>query len=43
MDYCDTRWGNCTKYNIDRIFKIKKRAASIILDKPYGIPSAPHV
>ena len=27
MDYCDTIWGNCTQYNIDRITKLQKRAA----------------
>ena len=41
MDYCDTIWGNCTKYNIDRIVKLQKRAARIILDQPYDSPSSP--
>ena len=41
MDYCDTIWGNCTQYNIDRIIKLQKQAARIILDKAYDSPSAP--
>ena len=41
MDYCDTIWGNCTKYNLNRITKLQKRAARIILNKPYDSPSAP--
>ena len=41
MDYCDTIWGNCTKYNINRIVKLQKRAARIILNMSFDSPSDP--
>ena len=33
MEYCCTIWGNAT--DSSSLFKLKKRAAKIILDKPY--------
>ena len=39
LDYCCAVWGNTTNHNIDRIDKLQKRAARIILDVPYDTPS----
>jgi hypothetical protein len=40
MDYCDTIWGNTTQYNINRVIKLQKQAARIILNKTYETPSS---
>ncbi|KAK3105561.1 hypothetical protein FSP39_000518 [Pinctada imbricata] len=34
FDYCITIWGNASKTQLERVFKLQKRAARIILDKP---------
>ena len=39
MDYGSTIWGQCGKININRINKLQKRAARIILHKPLSTPS----
>ena len=41
MDYCDTIWGNCTKYNVNKIVKLQKRAARVILNTSFDSPSDP--
>ena len=32
LDYCLTVWGSTSKYQLDRLLKLQKRAARIILD-----------
>ena len=39
LDYCCTIWGNTTMQSIERIDKLQKRAARLILDLPYETPS----
>ena len=34
VDYCLTVWGSASKYQLDRILKLQKRATRIILDMP---------
>ena len=41
MDYCLTVWGSAPKYQLDRLLKLQKRAARIILDMPPDAPSMP--
>ena len=41
FDYCLTLWGNCSEQNANRISKLQKKAARIILDKPFDSPSEP--
>ena len=39
IDYCCTIWGNCSKDLTDQIIKFQKKAARLILDKDFDIPS----
>lgn len=39
IDYCLTIWGNCPKSQLERINKIQKRIAHLILDAPFDTPS----
>ena len=39
VDYCLTVWGSASKYQLDRILRLQKRAARIILDMPPDAPS----
>ena len=39
MDYCSNVWGNCAKSELDRIYKLQKRAARVILDTSVDHPS----
>ena len=41
MDYCLTVWGSASKSQLDRILRLQKRAARIILDMPPDAPSMP--
>ena len=41
IDYCLAVWGNTSKGNIERINKLQKYAARVILDKPPDSPSQP--
>ena len=41
VDYCLTVWGSASKYQLDRILRLQKRAARIILDMPPDAPSMP--
>ena len=41
LDYCLTVWGSASKYQLDRLLKLQKRAARIILDMPPDAPSMP--
>ena len=41
MDYCCVVWGNTSKENLDRIHRLQKRAAQLILDADYKAPSLP--
>jgi hypothetical protein len=36
---CCTVWGNCSEEGIQRITKLQKRAARIILDAPFFTPT----
>ena len=40
IDYCSTVWGCVSKHDCDRIIKLQKRAARIILDCDYSISSS---
>ena len=40
MDYCCSVWGNATKTQIDKIYKLQKRAARIILNVTTETPSS---
>jgi hypothetical protein len=33
LDYCCKVWGDCSKYLLERLLKLQKRAARIILDE----------
>ena len=39
LDYCCTIWGNTSDQNTNRLDKLQKRAARIILELPYDTPS----
>ena len=39
MDYCCTVWGNATSTRIDKLYKLQKRAARIILNATMETPS----
>lgn len=39
LDYCCTIWGSCSLELQNKILKFQKRAARIILDKPFDTPS----
>ena len=41
MDYCCVVWGNTSKENLDRIHRLQKRTARLILDANYKAPSLP--
>ena len=41
MDYCCVVWGNTPKQNLDRIYRLQKRAARLILDVDSKAPSLP--
>ena len=41
IDYCLTIWGNAAKCHLERIHKLQKYAARIILDAPPDSPSIP--
>ena len=41
LDYCMTIWGSASKKHLDRLLKLQKRAARIILDMPPDAPSIP--
>ena len=41
IDYCLTVWGSAPKFQLERIHKLQKRAARIILDMPPETPSLP--
>ena len=41
IDYCLTIWDNTSKNNLERIHKLQKYAARIILDAPPDSPSLP--
>jgi hypothetical protein len=38
-DYCCTVWGETTNLNLEKLCKLQKRAARIILNAKYDIPS----
>ena len=40
LDYCSTIWGNCSNELLDRVIKLQKRAARLILNKDLSSPSA---
>jgi putative component of membrane protein insertase Oxa1/YidC/SpoIIIJ protein YidD len=33
LDYCCSIWGDCSKYLLESLLKLQKRAARIILDE----------
>jgi hypothetical protein len=39
FDYCCTVWGETTNLNLEKLCKLQKRAARIILNAKYDIPS----
>ena len=39
FDYCSIIWGNCSKHALQKLVKMQKRAARIILDKDYNTRS----
>ena len=39
FDYCCTVWGKTTNLNFEKLCKLQKRAAKIILNAKYDIPS----
>ena len=41
FDYCCTIWGETTNSNLEKLFKLQKRVARIILDAQYDSPSNP--
>ena len=40
FDYCCTIWGETTYSNVERLFKLQKRAARIILNAKYDVSSS---
>ena len=36
FDYCSVIWGNCSKSALNKLVKLQKRAARIILNKDYN-------
>ena len=34
--YCCTVWSNCSQTNLDKLFKLQKRCAQLILDSPWN-------
>jgi hypothetical protein len=41
IDYCCVVWGNCSNEGLDRILKLQKRTARLILDQDPIAPSEP--
>ena len=41
IDYCCVVWGNCNECDLNRILKLQKRAARLILNKDCQTPSEP--
>ena len=41
MGYCCVVWGNTSKENLDRIHRLQKKAARLILDRESKAPSLP--
>ena len=41
FDYCITIWGNCSRSNVNRLLKLQKKAARIILSKTSDAASKP--
>ena len=39
FDYCCTIWGETSSANMDKLYKLQKRAARIILNAKYDVPS----
>ena len=39
FDYCCTVWGETTTLNLEKLCKLQKRAARIILNAKYDLPS----
>jgi retron-type reverse transcriptase len=39
MDYCCVIWGNTSTQNLDRLHRLQKRAARLILDRDHKAPS----
>ena len=39
FDYCCIIWGEASDSNIDKIYKLQKRAARVILNAKYDVPS----
>ena len=39
IDYCSVVWGNTNKVNLEKIIKLQKRAARIILRADFNTPS----
>ena len=35
IDYCSTIWGGTSEYNLNRIYKLQKRAVKIIINYQY--------
>ena len=40
LSYCSSIWGQTSKENLNRIIKLQKQAARLILNKDYTTPSA---
>ena len=41
FDYCCTVWGETTNLKLEKLCKLQKRAARIIINAKYDIPSLP--
>jgi hypothetical protein len=41
IDYCCVVWGNCSNKGLNRILKLQKRTARLILDQDPIAPSEP--
>ena len=41
MDYCCVVWGNTSQQNLDRIHRLQKKTARLILNQDYKAPSLP--
>ena len=39
LDYCCTVWGNASETSLNKLLKLQKRAARVILDCDYSVPS----